>query len=203
MRKTKQHPSNQLMFWYFAAMIVGGLLSAFFTGQAHAGTANLTWTNPTTNTDNSPIAAIVQTRLEYGTCSGANFGSKLGEWVNSGTGTASSSPNLAAGTYCFRAYTKTANGESGPSNVAQKVIVPPLPNPPTNLTVAADLTAYILAPTTNRIATLIVGTFTPGTACDPTQPVLDKFVVLVDAAHPVIKPPTSTNKSVVYLGSCS
>lgn len=109
-------------------LILAGLL--LVGGPAYAGTATITWTNPTANTDGSPIGAITGTRVEYGSCNGGSiFGTKAGERLaTSGT---SLTLSLTAGTWCIRAYTQTAAGESLPSNAVQAVIPAPLPNPPT------------------------------------------------------------------------
>lgn len=108
------------------------------TAIAMAATVTVRWQNPTQNTDDSAIPAsgpgsIASTRIEYGTCSGAAFGTKLGEFIVTGQAEAGVSPDLAPGTYCGRAYTKNTYGEeSGASNVAQKVISAPKPKAPSN-----------------------------------------------------------------------
>ncbi len=111
-----------------AAVVMLGLL--LVGGPAYAGTASITWTNPSTNVDGSPIGTITGTRIEYGTCNGGStFGTKAGErLVTAGT---SATLSLSPGTWCVRAYTQTAAGESAPSNAVQAVIAAPLPNPPT------------------------------------------------------------------------
>lgn len=153
----------------------------------------LSWTAPTQNTDGTAVKTPIDFTIYEGTVAKCIIR----------TTTAASLTGLSVGAHSWAVTAKTTDGESAKSNVASKTIAPAPPNPPSNLLVdPASLTAWVLAPTTNKVALLAVGTLTPGTQCDPTQPVLDKFVVLVDAAHPVIKPPTSTNKSVVYLGTC-
>lgn len=145
------------------------LLLAVLPLFSFADTVNLTWTNPTKNTNGTAVGTILSTRLEYGTCSGSAFGTKSGEWVQTGAAAASTSPDLAPSTWCFRAYTKTANGESAASNVAQKAIPAPLPNPPTNLVAdASNLTAYGISQTPDKLTTFPVGTISAGTACDPS-----------------------------------
>lgn len=103
---------------------------------SQAGPVPVTWTNPTEYVDDSALDAsdIAQTRIEYGTCTAfGGFGDKTGEFVSLGNDTSEVSPNLAPGTYCFRAYT-TANGvESAPSNAARAVVEQPAPKPPTLL----------------------------------------------------------------------
>lgn len=101
-----------------------------------AAVVNVTWTKATTNVDGSAIPATgagsVTTTVEYGTCNGAAFGTKIADVVTATAGVAADSPNLAPGTYCFRAFhTNTFGVNSDPSAVGVKVIGPPKPNPPT------------------------------------------------------------------------
>lgn len=103
---------------------------------AVAATFNVSWNNATQNTDSSPIPAsgpgsIVSTRIEYGSCSGTAFGTKQGEFTVTGQAETGTTPDLAPGTYCLRAFHRNTYGqESGPSNVAQKVVAAPTPRPP-------------------------------------------------------------------------
>lgn len=117
-------------------------LLAFVPGICLAGTTLLTWTPPLTNTDGSALTNLSGYRIEYGSCSGSLFGTKAGEWTQIAPASSSLSPNLAAGTYCFRVYARSsASTESVASNVTTKVIPPSVPNPPTNVT-AVDPTVY-------------------------------------------------------------
>lgn len=112
------------------------LLVAFVSLPAFAATVNVTWTNPVEYTDNTPLpsSAISRTRIEYGTCAAGNaFGTKAGDFISSGNDTAETSPNLAPGTYCFRAYTTASGIESAASNVSSSVVPQPAPKPPTLL----------------------------------------------------------------------
>lgn len=129
----------------------------------------LTWTNPTTYTDNTtlPASHITGTRIEYGTCNGNQFATKSGEWIQSGSATTSTSPNLANQIWCFRAYTRVQNGtESQASNVAIKDNRP-VPNPPTLS--AQEGIAYNIVKRRNRLVMSPVGTIPIGTECDATQ----------------------------------
>jgi hypothetical protein len=98
---------------------------------ASAGTATVSWTNPTTYTDGTALVAadITSTTVEYGSCVGTSFGVKAGQSVVTGAGT-SVVITLVPGTYCFRAATTAKGVTSGFSNVATKTIVQPAPNPP-------------------------------------------------------------------------
>ncbi len=93
-----------------------------------------TWTLPTLNTDGSSIPAsgpgsLVSVRIEYGSCSGAAFGTKAGEVVVALPTASKSFTNLTApGVYCFQMYVmNTYNVESDVSNVATKTIAPTKP----------------------------------------------------------------------------
>jgi hypothetical protein len=139
-------------------------LAALASFAVHADTVVATWVNPTTATNGGPVGTITSTRIEHGSCSGTSFGTKAGEWVQNGNGTTSTSPNLPAGTHCFRAFTRTPAGESAASNVAQKVIAAPLPNPPTGLSVS-DPTAYEIRTSGGQLVATRVGMVGVGTIC--------------------------------------
>jgi hypothetical protein len=154
-------------------------LAALLPGMALAVPVTLTWQNPTTHTDGSALT-VISTRIEYGSCGGTvtapTFGTKAGEWVQTGAEATSQSPNLSPGTYCFRALARgavttacTTPCESVPSNVARKVVAPTAPNPPANLTAQEDLTAWTVVTTDGAIVALEVGQVAPGTACNPDQ----------------------------------
>lgn len=171
--------------WSFSAAFTALLaVIALCLGASptHAGDAVLTWTLATQNTDGTAIPAsgptsLASTRVEWGSCSGSNFGTKAGEQVVAKPATTYTITNLSAGTYCFRAYSRTVAGvESAPTNVVSKTILPAPPQPPGNLTVAATV-VYQLIGTPDRFATIPVGTIPAGTPCDTTQAVLGLYVV--------------------------
>lgn len=141
------------------------LVSLVMCSRAHAGTATVSWTHPTTYTDGSALALtdISQTRIEYGTCAGTAFGTKAGEQIATGTATTVTITNLAVGTWCFRGYTTAKGVESGPSVVASKVVPQAAPNPPTLVTVAT--TAYVAVKWRDRYVMLPLGTVAKGVAC--------------------------------------
>jgi hypothetical protein len=151
-------------------------------GTAHAGEAAASWTQPTQNTDGSAIpasgtGALTGNRLEWGTCSSPGvFGTQIGQQAWTTPRAAYTVTNLGPGTYCFRAYASTQYGESGPSGVASKVIAPPLPAPPSGLTVAATV-AYTLVKAPDRFVLLPVGTVPPDTQCNPAENVNGYYVV--------------------------
>lgn len=159
------------------------ILLILFTASAQAGEAVLTWTHPTQNEDNSalPIGQITRTEVEYGVC---NAG-KTGFLATPAPVIVSVLPppatttvvGLAPNTWCFRART-VANGQSSVwTGMVSKVVIPPAPKPPTTLTVAADLTAYIVVKRPDKFVMVAVGVVAPGTECITSQTVNGYYVV--------------------------
>lgn len=147
----------------------------FWVGRASAADASLTWINPTTRTDGSALvtADLRGTRIEYGSCSGAAFGTKAGEIVASAGATAATIPGLANGVpHCFRAYARATDGtpsgfvESVATNVVSKTFTLAPPNSPGGFALAGG-TAFTLIRSQDRLVMLPVGTMTGDTACSP------------------------------------
>lgn len=171
--------------WSFSAVCIASLAAiALCLGAmpTHAGDAVLTWTLATQNTDGTAIPAsgptsLASTRVEWGTCSGSNFGTASGQQTVATPATTYTITGLAAGTWCFRAYSRTVAGlESAPTNAVTKTILQAPPQPPGNLTVAA-LVVYQFIGTDDAVALLPVGTVPAGTACDPLQSVNGRYAV--------------------------
>lgn len=145
-------------------------------GHAQTDSAVLTCTAATTNSNGSVFSAAqkpVTYKFYEGTVSGTYPNASPAQTTCAYTFT-----GLAPGAHFFVATTVDKLGaESARSNMATKTVPNPTPSPPTGLTVAADLTAYTIVQTKDRIALVAVGNVAPGTACDATQPVLTKFVV--------------------------
>jgi Putative Ig domain len=84
------------------------------------GSANLTWTVPTQNTDGSPVTDLAGYHIYYGTSSGA--------WTSTitvldATETSYVVDGLAPGTYYFTIVAFNSSGEDSPqSNIASKTI---------------------------------------------------------------------------------
>ena len=177
--------ASRRLSWSFSAACIA--LSAAFVlsalpKTANAGDAALTWTLATQNTDGSAIPAsgptsLTATRVEWGTCSGSAFGTVVGQQTVATPSVTYTVTGLAAGVWCFRAYSRTVAGlESAPTNAVTKTILQAPPQPPGNLTVAA-LTVYQFIGTTDAITLLAVGTVPAGTACDPAQSVNGRYAV--------------------------
>ncbi len=121
------------------------LLATCLVGIARAATVTYSGTNPTLNTDDTPIPAtgagsLTQLRIEYGTCVGTAFGTKAGEVLRTSPAAGANftgSLNLQPGTTCIRVLVQNTYGsESQPSNVVSRVVDPPIPKPPTLAAVA-------------------------------------------------------------------
>lgn len=141
-----------------------------------SGSIPVHWTNPVAYDDAStlPVTDITQTRVEYGSCNGTAFGTKLGEVIAIGGKTGTTIPNLDVGDYCVRAYTTASNAESNASAVAQGSVSPTPPELSVN-----ETTAYTIIKSEDQFIALPVGTVPIGTRCDPFQPILDFYVVPV------------------------
>ncbi len=129
-----------------AALLLAGC-SLLHSPPADAATSVVDWTNPTTNTDNSPIVdtagdetRLESWRIEYGTCSAPGvFGVRIGDVIRT---RAAAGPlltqailNTQSGVKCFRVYVSNAAArESDTSNVASRTIPAPQPRNPTNVT---------------------------------------------------------------------
>ncbi len=141
-------------------------LALFASGFALAGTATLTWTNPTTNTDGS---ALTQTGVNvYRGSSATGPWTEIGSVVAAGgvvPATYTDAKAVDGATESYYVTAVSATGESAPSAVVSKAIPLPLPNPPTNLTVTA-VTAYQLAwMKDNRFALIPWGHVALGSPC--------------------------------------
>lgn len=131
---------------------IGALLFLTLLGlivhRADAANADLTWTYPASNTDETPVPAtgpgsIASTLVEWGTCSGTAFGVKAGGATVPAPAKAYTVTGLGVGTHCFRAAVVNSYGvQSDWTGAVQKVIAAPKPNPPTLVTVS--IVAYEL-----------------------------------------------------------
>ncbi|MFO1465881.1 MAG: hypothetical protein U1F35_05485 [Steroidobacteraceae bacterium] len=162
---------------------------------AYAGTATVTWTNPAQYTDGTALAAadITQTRVEYGSCSGTTFGTKAGQQIVAGSAT-SAAITLAAGTYCFRAYTTAKGAESVASNVTSATVAQPAPNPPVLVTVST--TAYTIGRQGRYFAMVPAGTVPLGTACRQAVKLAGLYQLPREAV-------TTTSKALWFFGRCA
>lgn len=138
---------------------------------AFAGSAMLSWTAPTQNEDATPLTDLAGYKIYYGKASG-NYTDQV-RIDNPGV-TTYVVDNLTPDTYYFVATAYNEAGtESAYSSEAVKDIVggSTIPNPPTGLTVSANLTAFSVIKVKNAFVLLAVGTVPAGTECDSAQSV--------------------------------
>ncbi len=112
MRKRKGLPfGNRFLFVALMFALV------FNAAILFAGSAQLSWTPPTANTDGTPLTDLAGYKVYYGTASG-----KYSQSVNAGNVTTYTVPNLTDGTTYYFATTayNTAGAESGYSNEVSK-----------------------------------------------------------------------------------
>lgn len=108
------------------------LLSLMFLPMlALAGTATLTWTAPTLNTDGTTIVGAITYKV-YGAIQGQT---KL--LLGSPTLLTFTHNPAGGATWCYDVTANVAAQESAHSVEACKLIPMPVPNPPTNVTIAA------------------------------------------------------------------
>jgi len=159
---------------------------------AAAGTATLNWTNPTTYTDGTPmpLSDLSSITLQYGQCPDGKTMPATVSTVSvpesattpvttyTVTGLANSPATGTPVIYCFQANAVSpTHGASAWTNPVSKQMPPPAPpSAPSGLSVTA-VTAYTFEKQPDRLAFLAVGTVTPGTQCDASQPVGPYFVV--------------------------
>lgn len=154
---------------------------AVIPGIALAGPLTITGAAPIQNTDGTLIPAsgagsLTGMRVEYGTCSGTAFGTKQGEFTIAMPATSGPSPNLAPGTYCFRAAWKNTFGsESAMSNPVQGTVAAPVPNPG-SITVTVPV-AFKMRQTIDGFSFVSIGSVPIGTPCDATHSVDGKYLV--------------------------
>ena len=146
-----------------AIALVGVTLPSY--GQ---GSAVLSCTAPTQNTNGTSIVGTITFRFYQGTSATSQTTASPVQ-----SSCAYTWPNLPAGTHFFSATATVAGIESARSNVASKVIDPAEPNPPGALTV----TTGVAMETRKKRGELVVwreaGTVAPGTQCDPDRRIGD------------------------------
>jgi hypothetical protein len=141
--------------------------------------AQLQWVHPTQNTDGTAIPAscpagvtncgrLTQTRLEYGSCSGTAFGTKVGEITVAAPANTATVSALVPQVYCFRAFSRNDfAAESAASNVGTKTIAAPTPKAPL---LSVDTLAYeIKTNSAGRLVATRIGLVPMGTLCASEQ----------------------------------
>jgi hypothetical protein len=128
------------------------------------GSATLSCTPPTQNTDGSPITGA----LSYKFYRGTTLGTYPAFLTSTTCGTVFT--GLAAGTHYFVATANVAGVESAFSGVAAKLVGTGTPNPPTipqPVSIAGPV--FTLLITRDSVVLPEVGTVVAGRPCDPAQ----------------------------------
>jgi fibronectin type 3 domain-containing protein len=139
-------------------------LALFFcVSMAWAGTVNLTWTNPTTRTDGSPVT-VAQNKVYRGaTCATQTVIATIP------VATAYVDTTAPAGTPCYAVTALDAAGlESAKSTPATATVPVAPPSAPTGLTTTvqvSDTGAYKLRQSVDGFTFVRIGTVPAGTAC--------------------------------------
>ena len=141
-----------------------------FGARAQTGSASLTCTAPTKNTDGSSITGAVTYQFYHGTSATSQTDKAPIQTTCAYVWAA-----LAAGTHYFTVTAIVGGQESVKSAAASKVIVA-VPNPPTNLTVT-DPTAYKQRDSVDGSTLVAIGTVPVGTPCDRSTTFNGKYLV--------------------------
>lgn len=162
-----------------ATTLLIALIAGFMLGKnAHAEDVTVSWTNPTANTDGTPIpatgaGALTGTLVIWGTCgaTAGTFGVEQGRQLVAAPATTYVVTGLVPGTFCFYAQARNSYSvDSDRSNVASKVIVPPKPQPPTVTTVVTYVKTVYRVTSSGGIGA-VVGSIPVGTQCAGAAPV--------------------------------
>lgn len=145
-------------------------LCLLIAGLVQADTVPVTWSNPTANTNGSalPVSSITRTTIIWAAVPLGEGIATTGTKVVLGSAT-STTIELPPGTWYVGART-TANGnDSGLSNVIQRVVVQPTPNPPV-LSVVPVVAGLNMSPAYKILADgkrseVVAGFVRTGTAC--------------------------------------
>lgn len=156
------HRNTPAVGWVILALIVALGLAATC---AHAGTATVSWTAPTQNTDGSPLTNLAGYRIYYGTSATA-----INTVVDIPVATTTQRIlTLPAGMHYFQmtAY-NTLGVESARTAVLSKDIPPPVPGEPGNVTITVAmgmLQAPVYSVTASNARSVYMGAIDPGKRC--------------------------------------
>lgn len=153
------------------ALMVASISMLLLMDIVQAGTATVSWNNPTTKTDGTalPASQILRTEVEYSTSS--TFATIAGTATATGAAESVVITALPPSTFYFRAFTVAGGGRSAASNVVSKVVPDSPPSPPTLITV--NTTAYVIQPGWFGMLRMVKvsGVSLPlGMSCDSTLP---------------------------------
>lgn len=159
-------------------LFLGMVLGTQAKAQEPTGSATLTWTPPTENTDGTPYTNYGGFRIYYGTLE-APLANEIDLPDTTNTLNTYVVDNLPYGTYQFAmtAY-NSAGMESDLSNSATKV-VGATPQPPGLTFVTVETLVYNVVKRDDGFALIAVGNVPLNTPCDISQNVNGKYAVPV------------------------
>ena len=143
-----------------------------FSIPVFAADVRVSWTQPVQNVDGSAIpvsgaGSIASNRIEWGSCVGTAFGTAAGS-QSIPAATSYTVTGLDPATYCFRVTaTNTYGAASSVSNVAQRIVPPPVPNPPvvTTAVIAGMLQTPVYSVTSAGKLSTLMGFADVGKGC--------------------------------------
>lgn len=126
--------------------ILAFLVLSLASLSALAGTANLSWTAPTTRTDGSALTGAVTYKVYRGT-SAAAVGSATTALATVTAGTTYTDASAPAGTQFYAVSAVDSGGLESAKTAAVSVVIPSAPpSPPTGLSVVAVIAGTNLSP---------------------------------------------------------
>ena len=168
---------------------------AMFSCSAVAGTANLTVTAPTQNTDGTAITLQLTFKF-YGAVQGQ--AKTVLATVGTPAYTHSTAPNGV--TYCYQVTAVAGGQESAPTAEVCKAMPAAIPNPPGGLTVVVTApTAYRMRQSVDGYELVAIGTVPVGTPCTASKSV-DGFSPVPRAA--VVKASKLDTLPLVVFAQC-
>jgi hypothetical protein len=99
------------------------LVTLLLVSPSFAAKVMTAWVNPTQNTDGTPLTNLAAIRVEWGSCTGADFGTAQASILVAAPATSAPIYPTGLAIVCIRMYARnTAGLESAPSGVVQKTI---------------------------------------------------------------------------------
>lgn len=128
-----------------AALVLLCLTMLCLSEAAQAGTANLTWTLPTKNTDGSTITAPVTIKV-YRATTQAGLATAPVLATTAAGATAYADATAPAGTVWYQISAVVNGQESARTGAVSTVVPEPVPNPPTGFAVVAVVAGVNVSP---------------------------------------------------------
>lgn len=183
------------MFKRIALAITLSLLSL----SAYAGTAIVSWTPPTMNTDGTTYTEYGGFKIYYN-LRGATSGYVVNIPDTTNTINTYTIRDLSVGIWDFQmtAYNSSGRESERSTTVSKTILGDTTPLPPGSTFVSTETYVYNLVKRDNGFALVAVGTIPLNTPCDANQTVNGKYAVPVSAVTWL-----GTVKPIVVVTSCS